>query len=298
MTFVAPKPLRARMGTVCCAVLCVIACTPVSENAQTSDGPKPEDTPEPPSVESRTYVVGVVPQQSASKLAQVWIPLLQHVGKNANLNLKFETAKTIPEFEKRCAEGVYDLAYMNPYHYTLFHESPGYEAIVKQKDKQIQGIVVKRKDAAFSQLGDLNGSELAFPAPRAFAATLLTRAGLDAAEVTYEPKFVSSHDSVYRGVAKGLFPAGGGIVRTFKAVEPEIREQLEILWTTPKYTPHAFAVHPRLDDDVRALIASEFIALNDDEAGRQLLEPLKFNGIESAQDADWNDVRALQIHIE
>ena len=189
------------------------------------------------------------------------------------VRLQFETAKSIPEFEKRCNEGLYDLAYMN-YHYTVFHETAGYEAFAKQAEKQIQGILVKRKDAPMNTLEALRGTQLAFPAPRAFAATLLTRAALDAKGVSYTPNFVSSHDSVYPGVAKGLFPAGGGIVRTFKGIEPSIQQQLQdLLENTDVYTPHAFAIHPRVPADVRQAIVSEFLALDDTDVGRELLTP-------------------------
>ena len=245
-----------------------------------------------------SYVVGIVPQQSASTLAKLWIPVLSRIGENAGVRLQFETAKSIPEFEKRCNEGLYDLAYMNPYHYTVFHETAGYEAFAKQAEKQIQGILVKRKDAPMNTLEALEGTQLAFPAPRAFAATLLTRAALDAKGVSYTPNFVSSHDSVYRGVAKGLFPAGGGIVRTFKGIEPSIQQQLEIFWKTPTYTPHAFAIHPRVPADVRQAIVSEFLALDDTDVGRELLAPLNFKGIEAAANAEWDDVRALNITLE
>jgi len=276
-------------------VTLLVGCT-TSVDAPPSPAPVADNTPEPN--QARTYIVGIVPQQSASKLAKLWIPLLAHVGNNAGVQLKFETAKSIPEFEKRCADGVYDLAYMNPYHYTVFHESAGYEAIAKQADKQIQGIMVKRKDNPIQTIDELDNETLAFPAPRAFAATLLTRAALDAKEVQYEPKFVSSHDSVYLGVAKGLFPAGGGIMRTFKSIDPGVREQLEILYKTPTYTPHAFAIHPRVPSATREAIVTQIMAIDDTEAGQKLLQPLNFKGIDVAADNEWNDVRALHISIE
>lgn len=259
---------------------------------------EPHDIESPRTKDVDTFVVGIVPQQSASKLAMLWIPLLDQVGGNAKVNLQFETATSIPVFEERCAAGLYDIAYMNPYHYTVYHESPGYEAFAKQKDKKIQGILVKKKGTAITKLDDLNQSTLAFPAPRAFAATLLTRAALDSNEIEYTPKFVSSHDSVYRGVAKGLFPAGGGIVRTFKGVDASVRDQLEILLRTPTYTPHAFAFHPRVSADVRNAISEQFLALGETEDGREQLKSLNFNGIESASDTDWDDVRLLNITLE
>ena len=70
-----------------------------------------------------------MPQQSATKLARTWVPLLRLIQERSGMALRFATAPDIPTFEQRLAAGEYDLAYMNPYHYTVFHESPGFFAL-------------------------------------------------------------------------------------------------------------------------------------------------------------------------
>jgi len=240
---------------------------------------------------------GVVPQQSASKLARLWTPILDHISERSGLKIHFRTARDIPTFEKRLAAGEYDLAYMNPYHYTVFHEAPGYQAMAKARDKRIKGIMVVRKESKITDLTEVNDSTLAFPAPAAFAASILTRSHLTGLGVRYQPKYVSSHDSVYRAVAKGIYPAGGGVKRTFKNVEPEIREQLRILWTTQGYTPHAIAAHPRVRSGDFIEIQQALVAMEQDAEGKTLLESIKIKGFETAADSDWNDVRRLNIHL-
>ena len=155
---------------------------------------------------------GIVPQQSASRLAELWGPIAAYLGEKTGLEVQFRTAPDIPAFEQRLASGEYDIAYMNPYHYTVFHESPGYSAIAKARDKRIKGIIVVRKESPIERLEQLDGEQLAFPAPAAFAASILPRSHLKAIGIEFIPKYVSSHDSVYSSVAKGFFPAGGGVI--------------------------------------------------------------------------------------
>jgi phosphonate transport system substrate-binding protein len=238
---------------------------------------------------------GIVPQQSASKLARLWAPILLYLDQRTNLKLRFRTASNIPEFERRLAAGKYDIAYMNPYHYTVFHQDPGYVAFAKEKDKQIRGIIVVAEDSHYQQLEDLDGLTLAFPSPAAFAASLLTRAYLRREGVSFTPKYVSSHDSVYRTVAKRIYGAGGGITRTFNNVDPAVRSQLRILWTSQGYTPHAIASHPRVPSDTVMTLQRAMVAMDQDKAGQDLLHTINFNGIEPASDSDWDDVRGLQI---
>lgn len=70
------------------------------------------------------------------------------------------------------------------------------------KDRPLEGIVVVRRDAPYRELADLKGQTLVFPAPAAFAATLLVRADLTRRGITITPRFVISHDSVYLNVAR------------------------------------------------------------------------------------------------
>lgn len=246
---------------------------------------------------ARVYSFGIVPQQSATKLARLWAPLLKHLGEQTGLELRFNTAPDIPVFEERLAAGEYDFAYMNPYHYTVFHRRPGYVAFAEEKDKRLTGIIVVAKTAPYRNLSELAGATVAFPAPAAFAASVLPRAHFRKQGIPITPKYVSSHDSVYRSVAKGLYPAGGGVERTLLNLDPEVRAKLRVLWTTDGYTPHAFAAHPRVSDEVIVRLLSAMSRLEEDPKGRELLQNLSFKGITAAQDREWDNVRALGIEL-
>ncbi len=246
---------------------------------------------------AKTLTFGVVPQQSAGKLARNWGPILKYVEGKTGIALRFATAPSIPEFEKRMAQGEYDISYMNPYHYTVFHEAPGYEAFAKAKGKQIKGIVVVQKDSPIADLSELQGSVMAFPAPAAFAASVLPRAHLSNENIDVEPKYVSSHDSVYLSVARGLYPAGGGVMRTLNSIDEGIRDQLRILWTTEPYTSHALAAHPRVQSESVQKIQQALISLETTEEGQNYLKALSWKGVEAADDARWDDVRELGLDL-
>lgn len=241
--------------------------------------------------------VGIVPQQSASRLAEDWGPLLAEVSRRSGVPLVFRTAPTIPDFEERLGQGSYDLAYMNPYHYVVFHAASGYRAFAKEKGRKLQGILVVRKDSPYNKLSDLAGKTVIFPAPAAFAASILPQAEFGRLKIPVKAKFVASHDSVYRAVSSGLHEAGGGIERTFEATPAEIRSTLRVIAETQPYTPHAFAAHPRVPAKVLARVQAAMLSLSDDEVGQRLLAPLAFKGIAAAEDKEWNDIRALDIDV-
>ena len=246
---------------------------------------------------SKPLEFGVVPQQSATRLAEDWGPLLAEISKRSGVALVFRTAPNIPGFEERLGKGDYDLAYMNPYHYVVFQKASGYRAFAREQDRKIKGILVVKKGSTYRKPADLAGKTVVFPAPAAFAASILPQAEFGRLKIPIEAKFVASHDSVYRAVASGLQEAGGGIQRTFEATPQEVRDSLRVLSETPSYTPHAFAAHPRVPPEILARVLAAMASLSADETGQRLLAPLAFKGIAAAQDKEWDDIRALDINL-
>lgn len=243
------------------------------------------------------YSFGVAPEYSVTFLARVSVPLLNVLQSKSGLQLRFATAPDLPTFERRLAAGEYDFAYMDPYHYTVFHRHPGYRVFAKEKDRLLRGIVVVRQDAPYRELADLRGQTLVFPAPAAFAATLLARTEFARLGIAITPRFVTSHDSVYLNVARGFNPAGGGIVRTFERLQPEVRDRLRILWTTQAFPPSAFAAHPRIPVAVVERLQQAMLHLDDDATGRAALATIGFKAFATARDADYDVVRALHIEL-
>jgi phosphonate transport system substrate-binding protein len=144
--------------------------------------------------------VGITPLKSASRLAEDWQPLIAEVGKRAGIELVFRTATDVPAFGERLAQGKYDIAYMNPYHYALHSARPGYRAFVRERGRPLAGIIIVRKDSPYRKLADLAGRTVIFPTPLAFAASLLTQAELQHQGIAIDARYVQSHDSVLHGV--------------------------------------------------------------------------------------------------
>jgi len=223
----------------------------------------PSVAPANPSLDGEVFTFGIVPQQSASRLAQMWGPLLN------------------------------DIAYMNPMHYAIFSDEVGYQAIARQSEKRLRGVIVARVGSEFSDVSSLDGETLAFPSPGAFGASILNRSYLSDEGVAFDPAYVNSHDSVYRAVAAGIMPAGGGVTRTLNSLDPELRAQLTVIHETEGFTPHAIAVLDQDNSGIAEILQQSLMGLADSHP--ELIEGIGMNGFEMAYDADWDDVRALEM---
>ncbi len=236
---------------------------------------------------------GVAPQQAVTNVAEAWTPLLAYLSSKTGYTLEFRTAQDIATFDRRIKTGEFDFAYFNPLLYTTYYRVSGYHAVAKEKDTQLVGIVVVPKDSGYKSLKDLKGVTMAFPSPMAFAATILPQLSLKQLGVDVVPRYVSSHESVYRTVAFGLYPAGGGIVKTYDAVDPAVRDQLRILWKSAPYTSHPVAVNGRVPKQVTQRVVAALLAMANDPKGAQLLAAAGYKGFVAANDSDYDDIRKL-----
>lgn len=246
--------------------------------------------------ESQVLTFGIVPQQSASRLAKMWAPLMAELGAEIGVSVQFKTTKDIPTFEACLAAGAYDLAYMNPMHYAIFSRETAYRAIAKQTQKRLKGVIVARADGNIASLSVLDGTQVAFPSPGAFGASILTRATLRDRGVDFDPAYVKSHDSVYRAVAAGLFPAGGGVTRTFNSLDPDIRDQLTIIHETNAFTPHAIAVSGEIGEELAGSIQDALLKISQTQP--ELVQGVGMKGFEAGEDGHWDDVRGLRVERE
>lgn len=216
----------------------------------------------------KPLVFGVVPQQSPLELIKAWKPLIDYLEKTTGEKIVLKIERSIPEFEKNLYQGNYDIAYMNPSHYVIAHQKKGYLAKVRDQ-KNLVGILVVRKDSGIASISDMKGKQFLFPAAGAFAATMITKYELLVdhninIESNEKFRYVNSHDSVYKGVARGIGDVGGGIDRTFNDLnDDETKSSLMIVYKTKSYPSHPFAFHPALSKEKQEKIAKALLKTPD-----------------------------------
>ena len=138
------------------------------------------------------YSFGVGPQQSSMELAKRWTPIIQYLSEKSGVPLQFKTAKDIPTFQLQMGEGAFDIAYINPYHYIIYHKSShSYTAFAQEIDGKLVGVLVVKKDGPVNNVSQLNEKTLAFPAPNALASTWLPMHMLREKNITVTPQYVT-----------------------------------------------------------------------------------------------------------
>ena len=217
------------------------------------------------SVQAKEFTLGVVPQQSPVKMFKSWKPIVDYLSEETGFKITLKTEKSIAEFEKVLYAGGYDFSYMNPFHYTLANEKQKYRAVVRAA-KTIKGILVMKNDQSdLTALIKDDKTQFLFPSPNAFAATLiikyemLTKFGVNLTEKG-NFKYVNSHDSVYKGVARNIGQLGGGIQRTFNNFKAGgDKDKIAEVYQTEAYPSHPIAVSPTMSQEDCAKIVQALL---------------------------------------
>lgn len=238
-----------------------------------------------------------VPQFPAPALYARWVPLLDAVGKTSGQCFELVIKPSIPEFERYILRGTPALVYANPYHAVMAYKAKGYQPLLADGSTLLTGILVAKIDSPIKTLSDLQGKRVDFPAPNAFAASLLLRAHLESLKISIQPNYVKTHSNVYRGVMIGDAEAGGGVNKSLEAEPDEIRQKLRVIYETPGYRSHPIITSTKVSPALRQKILNSFISLEKTEQGRTLLASVQLN--EPISVSYQKDYRALeQLHLD
>ncbi|MCB1801240.1 MAG: phosphate/phosphite/phosphonate ABC transporter substrate-binding protein [Gammaproteobacteria bacterium] len=246
--------------------------------------------------QTRTYVVGVVPQFDVRTIHANWRPLLNYLERETGERFELRGSTSIPAFELEFSEGSFDFAYMNPYHLIKANEAAGYLPLVRDHGRRLHGVLVVRKDSGIGSPAQLAGKTIAFPAPNALGASLQMRQELhDDFAIDFTPSYVKTHDSVYLNVLLGEVAAGGGVQGTLDQQTPSIRDALTVIHRTHEVAPHPLCALPDVPQSVRDKVTAAMIRLGETEQGRALLAGIPIRQVGEASLDDYLPLKALKL---
>jgi phosphonate transport system substrate-binding protein len=218
-----------------------------------------------------TYTVAVVPQFPALEIHRAWAPLLAKVSAVTGDEYRLMQSTSIPQFEDAFMTGSPDFVYLNPYHMLMAAKAQRYVPLVREEKNLLSGVLVVAASSPIQSLADLEGKDLAFPAPNAFGASLYLRALLTQKKIHFTPRYVGTHSNAYRNVLSGQAAAAGGVRATLAREPEDVRQQLRVLFETPAVPPHPLAVHPRVKAQAAQAFRDALLALAASPEGKALL---------------------------
>ena len=245
----------------------------------------------------QAYAFNVLNQRSIALTAQYWNPILTHVSRKSGVPLELKLAKTSKEGDAIAEMGKYDFLYTNHF-FTPERDRLGYKVIARPAGPGITSQIVVPQDSPIQSLEDLNGKEVAFVTPDAFAGYWLPMDALLKAKVNVKVVFSGNQEASSAQLKINKVAAAG--VNSSIMARYGRRESFEYraLWTSDIYQDLCIMANPKVPGDKAAAVRAAFIDMAKDPEGRQVLQAgadlLKSTGelgFVAAEDRDYDNYR-------
>jgi phosphonate transport system substrate-binding protein len=250
-------------------------------------------------VDAPVYVLAIHPLHNPARLFEVYGPLVDHLNRQIPAHtFALEASRNYEEFERKLSLRQVAFALPNPYQ-TLKAMEHGYHVIAKMgDDAQFRGLLLVRRDAGITQVSDLRGRKVAYPAATALAATLLPQAflhsqGLDVNR-DIENLYVGSQESSILNVYLGRVAAAATWTQPWQAFQkthPAQASELVVQWETAPLINNSVVARDDVPAATADQVAQELANLHTTPAGRALLAAMELTRFERADDARYEVVR-------
>lgn len=244
-----------------------------------------------------TGYFGVVNQRSITLTAELWNPILRYVGARSGVPLRLKMGKTAQETTQMTLRGEFDFVYSN-HLFTPERDPLGYRVIARFNTPEIRGQIVVPDYSPYQALSDLQGKEIAFPTPGAFAGHLLPMEALRRAGVQVKPLFAANQESAMGRLKLGTVPAAGVNSQVMENYARREGFQYRVLYSSGPYLDLPVMAHPRVALDKVERVQKALLGMGADPEGRRILQAaadlLKGRQVQefiAAENADYDNYR-------
>lgn len=242
--------------------------------------------PEPP------LTLGFFPLVSTVALFKRFSPLKNYLSDQLGREVLLETAKDFPTFAQRTAERRYDIVITAP-HFAVRAIDSGSYRIYTAVTKDVQQLIVVRKDSPFRQPADLAGKTIATPPPGALMTMMgkdyLQQLGLSGERQPVYLPFLShnaANAAVIAGQADAAIASSNVIGKALERGAP-----LRIIGRGLQLPNMPTLVASDLPPELGARIQAVLVGMSDNEAGRTVLARIGFPGYRPVSAADYEPAR-------
>ena len=245
------------------------------------------------------FAFNVLSQRSVALTAQYWNPILIYVSGKSGVPLELKLAKTTKEGNALAEQSAYDFLYTNHF-FTPERDRLGFRVIARPAGRGIQGQIVVPQDSPIRSLQELNGKEVAFPTPDAFAAYFLPMDALIKAKVAVKQVFTSNQEASLAQLKIGTVAAAGVNDQIIQRYARREGFEYRLLWNSEIYNDLCIMVSPKVPKEKVSAVRQAFVAMMNDPEGRKVLEAgaellkIKDNlGFIAADNHDYENYRAF-----
>lgn len=245
--------------------------------------------------ESDSYILGVFPHLPPRELEKVFAPMAADLGETVGRDIHFRSSTTYEKFSDNLNEGLYDIAFLQPFDYVRVSGKEGYLPLAT-RTQRLAAIIVTQTDSRLSDIDSLKGKRLSLPPESAAVSILikdhLRRQGLVPGR-DIEISHHRSHVSCMQKVLIGETDACGTAAPAVRFFQKRMKVQMKTIVRTMDIPHTLFAIHSRVPESERKKIKQRILSWGNTENGHKILNRGSLKPFVSIDDSDYDIVREI-----
>ena len=241
--------------------------------------------------QDRVLVVGILNQQSASKTAERWNPILRYLSENTGLQFTLRMGTTVQDTNAMMGRGEFDLVFSN---HNFRPEYDGvYKVLARWSEKPIYGVIAVLQDSSVKSLKDLQGKKVVFPSRNAFVAYAVPMAAFRSAKVNVDPVFAAHQEGALAQLKAGGVAAAAVNSRFLTQYAAQNGLAYREVFTSAGYADLPISAHPRVPAEQAQAIRKALTSMRGNPKAADALAAGGFDGFVAATDRDYDNARKV-----
>jgi phosphonate transport system substrate-binding protein len=304
--------LRCCPPLLCCCLLFLLLLAGCDDNRSSAPSSTPAPPPQPAA--GSKFTIGLMPEQDIFVQRRRYAPIAEYlsgeIGVEVELKIMRRYGNIVDQFTRQQLDGVFFGSFTG----ALAIAALGVEPLARPEYpggiSTYYGMIFVRRDSGIKSAADMKGKIFVFVDQATTAGWLLPlhyfheHGVSDREDWFVDHYFSGTHEDAIRDVLEGRADIGAAkdlIFERLAAVEPRIREELEILAVSPPVPSNTLAVRGDLDPALKARLREVLLAMEHTPAGRQALADFGADRFLATEVADYQPVfdyaRAVGIDL-
>jgi len=245
------------------------------------------------------YAFNVLNQRSVALTSQYWNPILMYVSKKSGVPLELKLAKTTKEANALAEQGQYHFLYTNHF-FTPERDRLGFRVIARPAGPGIRGQIVVPHDSPIKSISELNGKEVAFASPDAFASYWVPMDALLKNRVNVKVNFTSNQEAGLAQLKVGTVAAAAVNDTVIQRYARREGFEYRLLWNSELYNDLCIMASAKVPPAKVQAVREALVGMMSDPEGRKVIEAgaellkIKDNlGFIAADNKDYDNYRAF-----
>ena len=245
------------------------------------------------------YAFNVLNQRSVALTSQYWNPILMYVSKKSGVPLELKLAKTTKEANSLAEQGQYHFLYTNHF-FTPERDRLGFRVIARPAGPGIRGQIVVPHDSPIKSISELNGKEVAFASPDAFASYWVPMDALLKNRVNVKVNFTNNQEAGLAQLKVGTVAAAAVNDTVIQRYARREGFEYRLLWNSELYNDLCIMASSKVPPAKVQAVREALVGMMSDPEGRKVIEAgaellkIKDNlGFIAADNKDYDNYRAF-----